>query len=295
MFGLAGIISPVLLATSLYFALVRRMICSIQDIALFLFSFVFWAKNEEATELSLIERHLILPFLRNCRIPGHVGFIMDGNRRFARASNSPTLFGHRLGYDRLRKVLLWCFELGVKEVSAYAFSMDNFSRSKEEVDYLMDLAESKLETLCEEGGFVMRHKIRVRICGSVELLRPSLQQVIQRVEARTSTHTGGTFNVLMAYSSKREVLRAVELASCVSKCQDASWDLIQSKLYIPSSVDLIVRTSGETRLSDFLIWQIQPESTLVVFERNLWPAFSLLDFSKCLLKYHYYRTTEKLN
>lgn len=190
-----------------------------------------------------------------------------------------------MGYDRLRKVLLWCFELGVKEVSAYAFSIDNFSRSREEVEYLMDLAESKLVSLCEDGGFVMTHKIRVKICGEVDLLRPSLQRVIQRVECRTSQHEGGTFNVLLAYSSKRELGRAMEQAAY--SCSSASWESIQSKLYIQSPVDLIVRTSGETRLSDFLIWQLQPEATVLVFERHLWPDFSLLDLAKCLFRYHY--------
>lgn len=242
----------------------------------------------EPSELSIFERKIILPLLRYCRIPCHIGFIMDGNRRFARAVNSPSLFGHQMGFEKLRRVLLWCFELGVREVSVYAFSMDNFSRSKEEVDYLMDLAESKLTNLCDEGGFVMKRKIKIKICGEVELLRPSLQRVIQQVESKTSHHNGGTFNVLLAYSSKREVTHAMARAhACSSKEKTVSWECIRSNLYIPSPVDLIVRTSGETRLSDFLIWQIEPESTVLVFEQNLWPAFSLKDLAKCLLRYHY--------
>ena len=253
---------------------------------------LFWSRfagivPAEPSELSIFERKIILPVLRYCRIPCHIGFIMDGNRRFARSRNSPSLFGHQMGFEKLRRVLLWCFELGVKEVSVYAFSMDNFSRSKEEVDYLMDLAESKLENLCDEGGFVMKRKIKIKICGEMELLRPSLQRVIQRVESKTSHHNGGTFNVLLAYSSKREVSRAMERASACSKEKTVSWECIRSNLYIPSPVDLIVRTSGETRLSDFLIWQIKPEATVLVFERNLWPAFSLKDLAKCLLRYHY--------
>jgi ditrans,polycis-polyprenyl diphosphate synthase len=242
--------------------------------------------NSEKLELSLIEKWLILPLLRFCRIPKHAAFIMDGNRRFARSHNEHTLIGHRMGYDKLRRVLLWCFELGVTEVSVYAFSMDNFSRTQEEVDYLMDLAETKLETLCEDGGFVMNQRIRVRICGDTTLLRPSLQEVIRRVESKTVSHEKGTFNILLAYSSKRELAQAVDCTLRTTPCTDVSWKSIQGNLYNATPVDLLVRTSGETRLSDFLIWQLDPEKTVVVFVQNYWPEYSLTDLAKSLLKYH---------
>ena len=246
--------------------------------------------DQDVVELSLLERKVILPFLRFCRIPSHAAFIMDGNRRFARSHNEPTLVGHRMGYDRLRRVLLWCFELGMKEVSVYAFSVDNFSRTPEEVEYLMDLAEAKLESLSEDNGFVMTHRIRVKICGDKSLLRPSLQKVIAHVESKTAEHERGVFNILLAYSSKRELTQAIErtLTSVDAPSKhDLSWGHIESNFYNSTPVDLIVRTSGETRLSDFLIWQIQPDRTVVVFVKHFWPDYSLWDLSKSLLKYHY--------
>jgi ditrans,polycis-polyprenyl diphosphate synthase len=240
----------------------------------------------EDLKLSFFEEKVIIPLLRICSIPNHISFIMDGNRRFARNRNEPTLVGHRMGYDRLRRVLLWCFELGVKEVSVYAFSVDNFSRTQEEVDYLMDLVETKLEELCDEKGFVMTHKIRVRICGDKTLLRPSLRAVTDRVESATADHTTGIFNILLAYSSKRELLHSIEQALRTVNPKDITWDSISENMYSSTPVDLVIRTSGETRLSDFLVWQIQPEETVVVFVKNLWPDYSLSDLAVSVLKYH---------
>lgn len=245
-----------------------------------------WGIQDATTvELSWIERFIFLPLLSLSSIPLHIGFIMDGNRRYARSRNAATVVGHKMGYDRLRRVLLWCFELGMEEVSVYAFSVDNFSRSQEEVDYLMDLAETKLVDLCVDGGFIMTNKIRVCICGDKSLLRPSLQAVIQDVEARTADHTRGKFNVLLAYSSKRELSQAVEATLVDQKSID--WSTIRSHLYNSRSVDLIVRTSGETRLSDFLVWQVQSDNTVVVFDKHYWPDYSIVDFMASLLRYNY--------
>ena len=260
---------------------------------------IFGRDDEKNVELSAIEKTIILPFLRTSKIPLHVGFIMDGNRRFARSLDQPTLLGHKMGYTRLRRVLLWCFEIGVKEVSVYAFSVDNFSRSNDEVDYLMDLAVDKVNLMCEDDSFIMRQNIRVRVCGERSLLRPDLVEVIERLESKTRNHTRGTFNVLLAYSSKRELQQAMEKAQMdISstggsfKVEDEEtanmiWEKISSHMYIQTPLDLLVRTSGETRLSDFLLWQIQPEKTLIVFEKNLWPNYSLVSFAKSLMRYNF--------
>jgi len=260
---------------------------------------LFGRDDEKDVELSVVEKAIILPFLRNSKIPRHVGFIMDGNRRFARSKDQPSLLGHKMGYARLRRVLLWCFELGVKEVSVYAFSVDNFSRSSEEVEYLMDLAVEKFTMMCQDDSFIMRQNIKVRICGERSLLRPDLVEVIERLESKTHNHTRGVFNVLLAYSSKRELQQALDKAradisstggSFKSDDDDTAqilWDKISSNLYIQTPLDLLVRTSGETRLSDFLLWQIQPEKTLIVFEKNLWPNYSLMSFVKSLLRYNF--------
>ena len=260
---------------------------------------LFGTDNDKDVNLSVFERMILLPFFRHSKVPLHVGFIMDGNRRYAISHDQPTLQGHRMGYSRLRRVLLWCFELGVKEVSVYAFSVDNFSRSKEEVEYLMDLAADKFSLMCQDDSFIMKQGIRVRVCGERSLLRPDLVEVIERLESKTRNHTRGTFNILLAYSSKRELQQAVEkvqrdLSSTGGswKTNDTDsaqlvWDQISSHFYIQTPLDLLVRTSGETRLSDFLLWQIEPEKTLIIFEKNLWPNYSLVSFAKSLLRYNF--------
>jgi ditrans,polycis-polyprenyl diphosphate synthase len=262
----------------------RNCLCLVMGLITWAFSL---DGSTDAVELNMFERRVILPFLKYCSVPRHISFIMDGNRRFAKIRNQHTLVGHRMGYDRLRRVLLWCFELGVEEVSVYAFSMDNFSRTKEEVDYLMDLAETKLGSLCEDNGFVMTNRIRVRVCGEKSLLRPSLQRVIQEVESKTAHHDRGNFNILLAYSSKRELNQAIDKTLQSVPPKDLSWATIESNLYNSTPVDLVVRTSGETRLSDFLVWQLKPDHSVVVFVKHFWPDYSLWDLATSLLKYHY--------
>ena len=289
-------------------SIIHRIQLTVTSYLTLLKELISWVKysllgrdDEKNVELSAIEKTIILPLLKSSKIPVHVGFIMDGNRRFARSLDQPTLLGHKMGYARLRRVLLWCFELGVKEVSVYAFSVDNFSRSNEEVDYLMDLAIDKFNLMCEDDSFIMRQNIRVRICGERSLLRPDLVEVIERLESKTQNHTGGIFNVLLAYSSKRELQQALEKAQSDISCTGGSfksddeetanliWEKISSNLYIQTPLDLVVRTSGETRLSDFLLWQIQPEKTLIVFEKNLWPNYSLVSFARSLMRYNFVR------
>ena len=239
-------------------------------------------------ELNFLERRILLPILRLCVIPDHIAFIMDGNRRFARWRKETTVVGHKMGFDRLRRLLPWCFELGMKEVSVYAFSVDNFSRSEEEVDYLMNLAETKLGALCEDDGFVMQHRIKVRICGDISLLRPTLQHVIRHVHEKTGSHECGTFNILLAYSSKREISQAVERSLLQTSPKDITWEHIERNLYLQTPPDLLVRTSGETRLSDFLIWQISADKSVVVFDKHFWPDYSVWAFIGSLLRYNYY-------
>jgi len=210
---------------------------------------------------------------------------MDGNRRFARSQNQPTLHGHKMGYNKLRRVLLWCFELGVKEVSVYAFSVDNFSRSQDEVEYIMDLAVEKLSSLAADDSFVMKQGIKVRVCGERSLLREDLLQVVLNLESKTKNHTGGVFNILLAYSSKRELQQAID--STLASTKEMDWEKICENLYVQTPLDLIIRTSGETRLSDFLIWQIQPAKTLIQFEQDYWPNYSLKNFAKNLFRYNY--------
>ena len=244
--------------------------------------------------LSFLEKRVILPILSQLALPKHVGFIMDGNRRYAKNLKEPSITGHRMGFDALSSVLLWCFELGLSEVSVYTFSLDNFSRSQEEVEYLMTLAAEKLNLMCEPDSFVMRRNIKVKICGDIALIRSDVREAFEKIQALTVSHTGGQFNIMFAYSSKRELSRAVDIATHTvkgSEISQVSWQAIEDNLYNKTPVDLIVRTSGETRLSDFMIWQIQPRKTLIVFEKSLWPEYNISAFIFSLLRYSVHART----
>ena len=253
--------------------------------------------------LSFLEQHLFLPILRCGQTPRHIGFIMDGNRRFAKQRNIPTVQGHDSGSDKLKQVLLWCLNLGVKEVTVYAFSMDNFKRSEEEVSYLMDLAAHKFSTMAEEDDhFLIKNRVSVRFWGDLSLVPDRTREACEGLEEKTSHYEPRVkLNILFAYSSKYELDRAMALstdesvssASTESSTPSSPVNLmasIQPFLFSAKSLppDLIVRTSGETRLSDFLIWQITSES-VIAFLDEMWPELSLWSLAKVLLRYHLFR------
>ena len=184
----------------------------------------------------------------------HIAFIPDGNRRWARERELSTLEGHQKGYDRFRDVLDWCLDRGVKEVSAWAFSTENWKRTKEEVGYLMRLMEKMLIDELEE--FVHRD-VRVQIIGRREDLSERLVKGMVNVEEQTKMATSGTLNILFNYGGRAEILEGAK--ACLREGLDPATldeEAFESRLWTGrmSKPDLIVRTSGEQRLSGFLPW-----------------------------------------
>ncbi|KAF4747303.1 hypothetical protein FOZ63_033543 [Perkinsus olseni] len=257
------------------------------------------ADDDLDMELSYWER-LAINILRQGSVPEHVAFIMDGNRRYATSHHLPKVQGHRYGYEKLLQVLKWCLHLGVKYVSAYTFSVDNFNRSREEVTYLMDLASSKFAELGQHNGFLERHSICVKFWGDLSLLPPDIHEKCIELEAKTSKYPAkATLNLLFSYSSKLEVSQAVDKAIAAksnekqqSRGARLTWSDIEAQLYSAGTPppDLLLRTSGETRLSDFLLWQITPE-TLICFVKPNWPDMTLLDFARCLMRYNTFKSS----
>ena len=170
--------------------------------------------------------------------------------------------GHALGFEKLRETLDWCLDLGVETVTVYAFSIENFKRSQEEVDTLMDLAKIKFTQLFQKGDLIQKHGICVRILGDIALLPEDLQRVIARMVNVSKHNTKAVLNVAFPYTSRHEVVDAVKvIADGVQQGklqqQDISEDLIDRCMYTGDDLipDMMVRTSGEVRLSDFLLWQ----------------------------------------
>ncbi|GAB0097422.1 Alkyl transferase [Sergentomyia squamirostris] len=230
------------------------------------------------------------------KIPSHIAFIMDGNRRFARKIHVEKTEGHSRGFERLADVLQWCLDLGVKEVTVYAFSIENFKRSKDEVDDLLKLASEKFDRLLEEQDKLRERGICIRIIGNLSMLPEELQQKIARAMYVTRNNKTAILNVAFAYTSRDEVTHS--LKTITEGVSDSSLDhdaitheLIDRCLYTKygTNPDLLIRTSGETRLSDFLLWQVS--TTILYFTKILWPEITIWHVLGAIFQYQrwYYR------
>ncbi|KAK3912450.1 Dehydrodolichyl diphosphate synthase complex subunit DHDDS [Frankliniella fusca] len=230
-------------------------------------------------------------------IPKHVAFIMDGNRRFARKHNVQKIEGHSKGFDRLSETLNWCLELGIKEVTVYAFSIENFKRSQEEVDGLMNLARQKFERLLDEKDKLMEHGVHIRVIGNLNLLPLDLRKVMAKAMLMTKENSKAILNIAFAYTGREEILRGVqETADGVSNGiltpADITQDFLSKTFYSNNSPipDLLIRTSGEVRLSDFLLWQVS--CSCIYLTDVLWPDFTVWDFLSAV--FYYQRCHQKL-
>ncbi|GLD53041.1 dehydrodolichyl diphosphate synthase complex subunit DHDDS isoform X1, partial [Lates japonicus] len=240
-------------------------------------------------ELNLLEK-ISANVLKAGPMPKHVAFIMDGNRRFARRNNMERQEGHMQGFNKLAETLRWCKHLNIQEVTVYAFSIENFKRTKDEVDGLMELAKQKFERLLEERDNLEKHGVCIRVLGDLNMLPLDLQKMIAKAVVTTRAHNKCFLNVCFAYTSRYEITNAVrEMAWGVEqsliKASDVSEALLSECLYSNNSPnpDLLIRTSGEVRLSDFLLWQTS--HSCLVFQSVLWPEYSFWNLCEAILQY----------
>ncbi len=211
----------------------------------------------------------------------HLAIIMDGNRRWAKKRGLPSLFGHKQGYDKILKTGDWCLERGIKVLTVFAFSTENWNRSKEEVGYLMNLLEQGLtkdiKTMHQKG-------IKVQMIGRLNELPVKLQELCRQSMELTKNNTNATLNIALNYGGQPEIVDAVNkvIATGVKKVNEQSF---AKYLYEPtmSPPDLIIRTSGEQRLSGFLLWHSAYSE--LYFTKVLWPAWSAKDLDLALADY----------
>lgn len=228
-------------------------------------------------------------------LPEHIGIIMDGNRRYARALGSAQVsLGHRAGADKLRQVLSWCYDAGIPVVTVWSFSLDNFSRDTDEVAALLELFEDRTRELAEHSE-VHTNEVRVRYIGKTELLPDGLRQAIRTVEEATAGYGRFHLNIAMAYGGREEITDAfrryladqVERGRSLAEVLDEFDDrAIEPHLYTSGlpEPDLILRTSGEVRLSGFLLWQSAYSE--FYFCDTYWPAFRRIDLLRALRSHH---------
>ncbi len=204
-------------------------------------------------------------------VPKHVGIILDGNRRWAKKSGLDTLKGHQRGSEVFKKISLHLFDRGVEYVSGYIFSTENWQRKAEEVDYLMRLVIKAVEVHLDEYN---RKGIKIKILGSRDKLKPAVIKAIERTEAKTSDNSKGTLSLCFNYGGHKEVVDAVNKTISNGEITEES---ISKNLYAPDvpNLDFIIRTSGEQRLSGFMMWRAQYAE--LYFEQKYWPDVKVED------------------
>ena len=213
----------------------------------------------------------------NSNIPRHVGFIMDGNGRWAKKRGKPRSFGHKKGADVIEEVVSACFDCGVEVVSLYAFSTENWSRPKEEIDTIFDLLEKFLRRY--ERKLLDEH-IRLIISGELSAIGEKLRRRSLSVIGHTKDFCGKTLNIAINYGGRAEIVRAASILA--ENGEKITEEGISAHTYTADlpDIDLVVRTSGEARLSNFFLWQCAYAE--LYFTDTLWPDFDKAELKKAL-------------
>jgi undecaprenyl diphosphate synthase len=215
--------------------------------------------------------------------PRHLAMIMDGNRRWAKEKGLPSVEGHRAGYETMKKVGDWCLERGVEILTVYAFSTENWKRSETEVGFLMTLLEHALD---KELDYFISRKIKLRILGRREGFKPRILELIDKAQEATKDFDAMTFAICLNYGGRMELVDAVKEIVAEGMQPEAIDELsISKRLYWPNmpDPDMIVRTSGEERLSGFLLWQ-SAYSEFYWLKKN-WPAIDEKDIDAIIEEY----------
>ena len=220
-------------------------------------------------------------------LPKHVAIIMDGNGRWAKSQNKERTFGHKNAIKAVREAITACNEVGIPYLTLYTFSTENWNRPTEEVDTLMNLLSS---TLLQEAEEIFSKGIRIRAIGDLEALPEDVRNQLYNIMELTKNNTKGNLTLALSYGSQKEILNAVKELCKKVKNGDINQNDIDEKLFeqhlytkeIPP-VDLLIRTSGEVRVSNFLLWQIAYAE--MQFIDVLWPDFTKETFFQCILDY----------
>ncbi len=228
--------------------------------------------------------------VRAGEIPKHIAIIMDGNRRYAEeVLGTVPMEGHRLGRKKLEEVLHWCLDLDIKVLTVYAFSMENFNRAEDEVSYLMDLLEKSLYEFADDKD-VQANRVAVRVIGDRGAMPEKVQKAMDYALEKTEGFDGHTFNLAIAYGGRQDIANAVkEIARDVADGKMSVDDICEHTIskYISTTgmpdPDLVLRTSGEVRVSNFLLWQLAYSE--LYFTDVYWPGFRHIDFLRAIRTY----------
>jgi tritrans,polycis-undecaprenyl-diphosphate synthase [geranylgeranyl-diphosphate specific] len=220
-------------------------------------------------------------------IPNHLGVILDGNRRWAIEHKLKPWKGHSFGAEKFEKFIEWCVELQIPQVSAYVLSTENLNRPQMEVNALLDLFQKELEKLeTEKRSFLDRYEIRMKFIGDLTRLPMGLRKVMGRIMERTHKYNKRVFNLMVAYGGKFELTHAVKkIAKKAIKTGivTVTEKTIKDNLLVKDDIDLLIRTGGEKRLSNFM--PIQTAYAELIVLRKLWPDITKTDLKRCIMEY----------
>ncbi|KAG0656577.1 ditrans,polycis-polyprenyl diphosphate synthase [Maudiozyma exigua] len=247
---------------------------------------------------------IFIKILRAGPIPEHVSFIMDGNRRYAKSNNLPLKKGHEAGGFTLLTLVYICKKMGVKCVSAYAFSIENFNRSEEEVATLMTLFNAKLEEFATRAKDFRDplYGSKLRIIGDRSLLSADTKAKLEEVERLTKDGKDFTFYVCFPYTSRNDIQHTIYLNSKdyverKIELKDITVSKFSDKMYLDQfskKCDILIRTSGHRRLSDYMLWQSHENST-IEFVPTLWPDFTFTQMCLIFFRWSFYTTIQRYN
>lgn len=220
-------------------------------------------------------------------MPKHIAIIMDGNRRWAKAKGKSASFGHKEGAKTLEKIVRYANKIGLEHITVYAFSTENWKRAEEEVNALMMLLQNYLDDYSKRAD---SENIKVKILGDITALSQGMQKSIINCMERTKNNTGVTFNIALNYGGRDEIIKAIKAISQKVKegkieIENINEKLINDELYTigQPDPDLVIRTSGEMRLSNFLPWQSVYSEFL--FVKKNWPDFTEEDLDNAIIEY----------
>lgn len=242
--------------------------------------------NYVSKKINEFRNYKLIGEIKRDPVPEHVAIIMDGNRRFATDLGLAPDAGHLFGRDKVEEVMEWCFELKIKNLTLYAFSTENFKRDTGEVELLMKLCKNELDKASKDSR-IHKNQVKVRVIGHIESLPKDLRESAQVLLNETKNYDKYSLNIALAYGGREEIVRAIRnIAKDVKggslKIKDITEPTVSKYMYtneLPDP-DLILRTSGEERISNFLLWQLAYSE--LYFSDVFWPVFSKRDFLKAI-------------
>lgn len=222
------------------------------------------------------------------KAPKHVAIILDGNRRFAKKLGLHPWKGHEYGVKKLEGMLNWCRELGIKELTLYSFSTENFRRTKQEKDFLFNIFRKEFNNMKYRED-IFKNKIKINVIGRLHMFPKEIQKAIREIMQKTKKHNKFIVNFAMAYGGRQEIVDAVKKIAQLIKnnkinANNINENTITKNLYMQSEPEMVIRPGGEKRISNFLIWQSSYSE--LIFTDNLWPEFTKKDLVKCIEEFN---------